>query len=106
MNRHTVIVRRPGEVDRYGDPVEGSDTQFSVEGCVLAPRASSEVRNYSDTVLSEFTLLAPAGAGITATDELIVDGQRYSVEGEPTEWSSPFEEWAPGVQVALRRVRG
>lgn len=107
MNRHDALVRRAGKVDRYGDPVDGTTvTEFVLPGCVLAPRASSEVNNYSDTVLVEFTLLAPASPAVQATDEVVVDDVTYAVDGDPSVWSSPFAGWRPGQQVALRRVRG
>jgi hypothetical protein len=104
VNRHAVTVRRSGRKDRYGDPIDA--IEFTVPGCILAPRASTEVQSYSDTVLSEYTLLAPPTADIRATDELLIDGDRYAVEGDPQQWDSPFTTWRPGMQVALRRVRG
>lgn len=106
MNRHTATIRRRGEVDRYGDPVDGTGTELTWRGVILAPRTSSEVRNYSDTVLTELTALGPAEPVVLASDELLIDGVLYAVDGDPSTWSSPFETWRAGQQVALRRVRG
>lgn len=106
MNRHTVTIRRAGEVDRYGDLIDGTGTELTWRDVIIAPRASTEVNNYSDTVLSEYTALGPVDPVVQATDELLVDGLLYQVEGEPSAWSSPFESWRPGQQVALRRKRG
>lgn len=109
MNRHTAIIRRRGEVDRYGDPVEGPaglSTELTWRGVIVAPRASSEVNNYSDTVITDYTALGPAEPAVLASDELLVDGVLYAVDGDPSVWSSPFVSWRPGQQVAIRRVRG
>jgi len=104
VNRHTVTVVRPGVVDYLGDPSPG--TEFQLDGCVLAPRGSSEVNDFSQTVLEDVTLFCPAGADVRASDLVRWNGRTYSVQGTPSVWESPFSDWTPGQQVALTRVEG
>lgn len=108
----TITVRRAGK-DRRGNPTAASTHQVS--GCFTAPAsgdsgqsASRERTDMRDTVITGHTLYAPFDADILATDEVLVPGDPkwWQVDGEVGPWRSPFSNWKPGLQVALRRVRG
>lgn len=109
----TITVRRPAGTDRYGDPLPF--TTHEIPGCIVAPstgdagQATSQERtDVRDTVITGHTVYAPYGADILAIDEVRVPGDPtwWQVEGDVANWASPFTNWQPGTQVALRRVRG
>lgn len=100
----TVTVYRPTK-DRYGDVT--SAASHTIDGCGIAPRSSSENTERRDTVVTGLTLLAPAGADLTATDEVgLPDGTRWQIDGDVSRPSSPFSGWTPGVRAALTRATG
>ena len=102
----TVTVVRPGGTDRYGDPLPAveHDERF----CVVAPRGalSSETTFQSDQIIVGWTVYAPPGADIRATDQLRVRGVLCDVTGEPALWQQPGSHRADGLQVAAQRVSG
>jgi len=101
----TATVQRPGGETRYGDKLPG--TEHTLTGCVFAPRESTELHEFRNTVIVGLTMYAPAGADIRATDTVVrSDGTRWRVEGQPGVFTSPFTGWTPGVVVALERVTG
>lgn len=110
----TVTVERddPGGHDAYGDPVDSTPTSFTVDGCAVAPRESSEVEDRGrHGVIVGLTLYAPADAGLASTDVVVIaagdpNAGRWEIDGEPAVWVSPFTGWAPGTVAALRRATG
>lgn len=100
----TVTVLRPTR-DRYGD-ITGQSSH-AIDGCGIAPRASTESTDRRDTVITGLTLMAPTGADLLATDLVqLPDGTRWEVDGDLSAPSSPFTGWSPGVHVALTRATG
>ena len=108
----TVVVRRSGTDPRSGDPLP-DPVDHDIDGCAVAPRASTEATDLGNAVIVGLTLFAPYGADITATDWVLlpggdpeVDRDWWFVDGDPGDWRSPFTDWRPGTQVALTRQRG
>lgn len=95
--------------DQYGDTVTvTSDATW--EWAILAPRSSTErVEPHSPAVITAATLYGPSRA-IDSDDLLIVsnhspamDGE-WQVDGIPGDWKSPYTEWHPGIEVAVKRA--
>lgn len=108
-NGTTVTVyRTTTTTDRYGNEVPGPWAVSSViDGCGMAPRSSSDVTDAGrQGVIVGFTLYAPHDADIGPHDRVEVDGDMFEVEGDIGRWASPFTGWAPGLEVALRKVEG
>jgi len=107
-NSETITVRRPASpaaTGPRGDPLPW--TTRTVDGCVFAPRMSTEAVDRRDTVVVGLTLYAPADADIQATDRIVrADGSVWDVDGMPGTWATPFTNWKPGLQVAVKRVTG
>jgi hypothetical protein len=115
--RRTVTGRDALNNDVYGEVA-------TVVLGAFAPGPSSEVVQGQDTVVTQPTVYLPTGTAVDAVDVIVVDpvldtsgaatydargrvvGDRYSVDGTPLTWSSPFSSWAPGVEVRLRKVTG
>jgi hypothetical protein len=110
----TITVRRPSSpaaTGPRGDPLPW--TTHTVDNCVFAPSVSTgasvstEAVDRRDTVITGLTLFAPPDADIQATDRIVrPDGTLWEVEGMPGPWVTPFTGWAPGLQVAVKRVTG
>lgn len=101
----TVKIRRPADVDGFGDPT-GPAVEHEIPGCATWPSsAGTENMDFADTVMAPVTLLAPAGSDIRATDEVILDGLVWQVDGDPEVFRSPLTG-AGLVQVHLRKVTG
>ncbi len=97
------------EVDRNGDyTVTGS---YRLPGCAIS--LASKTRAYEtetfeqDTVRALTILFAPGGSDIRSSDTITLeDGTVWHVWGLPTNFSSPFTGWQPGMQVPLRHFSG
>ena len=101
----TVTVERPGGLTRHGDRLPS--TSHKVSGCAVYPNSTAEELSQRDTVVDNWTLLAPFDADITATDIVILpNGNRYEVDGAPGGFSSPYTGWRPGQRIVLRAVSG
>lgn len=104
----TLITRTVTGRDQYGNDQYG-ETSTTVGG-VFAPGGSSELVQGQDTVISKPTVYLPAGTGVSAVDAIVVGGLRYTVDGQPADWTagSPFTGWVPQfpVVVQLQRVTG
>lgn len=101
----TVTVLRT-ERGPHGDPT-GPPVESVVEGCIVAPRRSSEDDERGEAVIVGLSLFAPFDADIKATDQIRIDDAAwrgtYDVVGEPGRWENPFTGKRPGMEVALTR---
>ena len=97
------------ERNRYGGAVTGWDSAVSAEidGCAVSPRFNPE-----DTALGRqgvivgLTVYAPPGTDVLPTDRVVVRGVEYEVDGQPGEWTNPYDSLSRGVEFALKRVDG
>jgi len=96
----TVTVVRGTGRDPYGDPKPGAATEFQVDGCLFAPGPSRELAFAAATVTSDATIYGPPAMDIRPTDRVRVNGQLYSVVGDPQDWGSA------GTVVVLRKTTG
>lgn len=97
----------PGGVDVYGDPVDSTESETTLDGCAVAPRTSTDITEPGRFgVIVGLTLYAPHGTDIRHTDLFDIDGVRYEADGEEGSWQSPYTGWAAGIEVALRRAAG
>lgn len=68
--------------DPKGDPVRGLVSTTSYH-CRLDQRATREDEINAQTVLTDKIIFLPAGAVISADDDVLIDGVTYKVEGDP-----------------------
>lgn len=105
--------RAPGGTDPYGDPVPGTETLDDIpppsgySQPFTAPRSSTDLSAPGRAgVIVGLTLYFECGYDLKHDDDVLVDGVRYRVEGEPGDWSHPKTGWQAGAEVALVRVAG
>lgn len=94
--------------EKVGEDDYGNDlfetTQTTIERCEWQPRSSSENVSARDQLVSGLMFYAPEGTDLRHTDALLLDGERYEVDGDVGRWSGVA---IPGyVETALRRVTG
>jgi hypothetical protein len=106
-------VTRTLAVDGAGNPVrdaQGNDTYVEtstdIDDATVWPRTGSENPQAGDLVITGRNLLLPPGVTVAATDQFIVAGLTYDVDGDAGDWTSPFTGWNPGTQIALTQVTG
>jgi hypothetical protein len=106
----TIVRSGPPTRDEYGNDKPGPPIEILISGCAFAPRSgtggSTELTDARDTVITGFTLYAPYGTDIRATDRIRVGGQLYEVEGLPGSFRSPFTGSTGPVVAALELVTG
>lgn len=89
----------------------------TVVGGIFAPGGSTEQTEGQQRVTDTPSALLPFGTDLSALDAIVnkpvVDaegqiaaGDWYELAGDPSEYRSPFDGWAPGLQVQLKRVAG
>jgi hypothetical protein len=112
----SVTIQRdtPGGLDQYGDPIEAdvdSPETFDLEGCAVAPRASTETTGRArEGQIIGLTLYCPPGADIVRDDRVVItEGPHvgtYEVEGDPGDWQSGLTGWGAGMTVELTAAVG
>jgi hypothetical protein len=99
----TITVVRPAALDRNGDPT-GAAVEHTVDRCLIAPTEGAENTDHADTVITEFTVYAPPGADVLATDQVrgggVLGDLVYEVVARPRAWL------AEGLVFNLRAVTG
>jgi hypothetical protein len=104
----TVNRRSRGAPDEYGNDT-WTITPQTYSGCAWwDSRYGSGTENVTarDTVSSGLTLALPYGTAVSATDQVVIAGVAYEVDGEAGHWRSPLTGSEFGTVVALRRVTG
>ncbi|MEV8637792.1 head-tail adaptor protein [Streptosporangium sp. NPDC051023] len=104
----TIVILRPtGRTrDSAGNYVPDGDREIPVPGCAAWPTGSTEQVEAQDQTTELFTVLAPYGADIRATDRVRLHGRVFTVQGEPQLWKSPLTGAAPGLEIRLERTKG
>ena len=105
FGRSVSLVRRSKSgTDAYGNDVFA--TTSTVVAGAFAPGGSTEQVQGQNVVITQPTLYLPPGTDVSAVDAIDIDGDRFEVDGTPTDWVNPFTGWNPGVEVRLKRVTG
>lgn len=92
--RHTITVIRPGRYQDHGSWYDDWDntTETEIEGCIVFPGVSTEDNDRQDAQQVAYTVIAPDGVDIVASDKLRVDldpGLDLAVYGRPKRIPSP-----------------
>jgi hypothetical protein len=99
-------------IDRNGDYQVTSS--FQLGGCAIsyasrtsAARGGGQESFERDTIRASTILFAPSDSDIRLDDTVTFpDGTTWHVWGLPTNFSSPFTGWQPGMTVPLRLLEG
>ena len=86
------------------EPVEGG----TLTGCAVAPRQTSDTgERATDGAIERLTVYCPdRGADVNPTDQLVIDGTVYDIDGFPQRWTSPYTGWEPGCVIDISRKVG
>jgi Phage head-tail joining protein len=101
----TVLRRVLAEPDEFGNDTY-TDVAASVSGVVVQPAGSTETTQFTDQVSTEITVFLPYGTDVGPMDALIINGQRYEIQGIPQQWRSPFSGHTSPLQVRASLVTG
>ena len=114
MLGETAVLRTrvPAGRDGYGNDVSAW-TDSEVPGCVVWPGfavmgsdPSKEAGGNRQTSVTGMTVFLPAGVVVSHVDRMVVRGQEWEVDADPSTWTSPWTGATPGQQIVLRRVVG
>ena len=109
MTETVTRLRATTTTNRYSDTERdwSNPDELAIDGCAVAPRDSPETPGDNrDGIIIGFTVYAPEGADVTATDRLRVRGDDYDVDGEPAVWVNPWTSVEEGVEIRTRVVNG
>lgn len=107
----SVVRIRPGQADDgYGGTTaswaDDDVDRLTIDGCLIAPLTEAElVVGGRQGVMVGWTVYAPDGVDVAASDRLDIRGTEFDVDGEPADWSGGWE-WKPGVVIHVRRGTG
>ena len=87
IGSRTINVVRTTKVDRLADAPVGSPDEHEIVGCAVLPRISTE-EGKGWVIVEGRQIIAPFGSDILATDQVEVDGETWSVDGEPGEYEN------------------
>lgn len=75
-------------------------TSLAVDNVAVADGGSLEPTEADrNAVDSDFDLIFPADAVVTAQNRVVVRGLTCEVDGRPFLWRNPFTGWTPGLVV-------
>lgn len=100
--------RAPLVDDGHGNQVPDWDAPTAdavIRGCSVQPGATDETLGGRDTTQVDYTVYAPAGVDVKATDGIEYGGDLYEVNGAVRRWSSPTGALAHSM-FELRRWEG
>ncbi len=103
----TIIRRAVTGRDRYGNDVR-EDTPVLVDGVVLgqAETSGSTEDPRNDRVTWRRTVVLPKGTDIDKADKLLIEGQRWGIEGAPAQVTEPTLGVTAGIVLTAVRVSG
>jgi hypothetical protein len=93
--RRAITVIRPGRYQDHGswyDDWDNPEAPRTITGCVIYPGVSTEDNDRQDAQKVTYTVLAPFGSDVKATDKIRVDvepGLDLAVYGRPRPVKSP-----------------
>jgi hypothetical protein len=104
-------LRLTAAADRFSGEATSADwsnpDELDIPNCAFDPGDSLEpLAAGRDAVLTKPTVYAPSGSDVTALDRLIVRGRTWQVDGDPSDYRSPFSGWRPGMVIHLKAVSG
>lgn len=88
----SITIIRPTRILDHGslwDDWSNPEPPRVVAGCVIQPGASTEENDRQDAQRVTYTVLAPEGTDILASDKVRVDGLDLAVLGRPRKITSP-----------------
>lgn len=116
--KEDVVLMRPGEVDRYGDPVGEPATLAIFTNCLVWPRVSTEVEREGTVITEGYNVWVPWGPNkgdfdvidevygalkIDAEDRVIVRGDEWQIQGTPADQRT-MKSKRLGLQMVVGRI--
>lgn len=100
INRPTVTSRDSmGVEQRTGTTTTLTQIPFWQETTTVDVQGQTMVKE-------ESYILVPNGTNVDASDQFVINGGTYRVDGQPFPLVSPFSGTAPGIQIKLEQVTG
>jgi hypothetical protein len=106
LNRSCQIVRRglSGVEDDYGNEIAGETVVSTV--CELQQDMAVEITGHEDLSRTRWRCFFPADTDIDGTDRVIIDAERYEIDGDPWSVRNPRTQQMSHVEAHLIRVSG
>jgi hypothetical protein len=108
-NQPITVRRAPFVVDRYGNTTAVRDwaaaADHVVAGCSVQPASGTEDLEDRNAVVNRWTLYAPKGSDILATDRVVHQGTVYEVSSEIRRWTGATGD-IDSTQATLEKVEG
>lgn len=101
----TIVQRIPAGQDEYGNDAF-TDQTVDIPLCVVAPANTSETFSFTEQVSDTVMVYFPAGTEVGYLDAVLINGDKYEVQGNPQSFISPFSGHDSPVQVRVSRVTG
>lgn len=100
----TVVRRTKGTPDAMGNDTwtEAAQVVPAVVGIVNG----SEQDAGRDTAVKRVPVYLPAGTTVSHIDAVVIDGERWEIDGVPTSYEHALTGWRPGVEINCKRVTG
>lgn len=94
--------------DRYGNPVYGLVDTVLPERAAFDPGGSREPVEVgrTQTVTTPKLFFPKAYPDLNETDQVVVRGEVFAIEGNPADWKSPFGSDVGGLVVELKKAEG
>lgn len=100
----TLIRRTKGTPDSFGNDT-WTEANVSVKAVVGIVNGGEQEQG-RDTSTKTCPVYLPAGTAVAHIDAVLIDGERWEIQGTPTVYQHALTGWTPGVEINCRRVTG
>lgn len=107
MIGETVVLQRWSTTgtNAYGNEI-ATFTDQVISGAVWQPGQTSEATQGAEETTADARCYLPAGTAVSPLDRIVRAGETFEVQGERSDWTSPWTSVRAPVMVRVRRVQG
>ncbi len=98
----TINYRGPGTVNAYNQVVPGPPIVVVTKG-YYRPRRSNTTVTGGETIMSDASVIVRGDVSLDDIESIVVDGVRFSVDGEPMKHWNPARAVFEYARIDLRR---
>lgn len=99
----TILRAEGDDEDEMGNPTT-TEVEIQVKGCAFAPGSSAEsTATFGGRTDTDGTVYAPSGTVFLPSDKLRIRDVLYTVDGDPQQWTNPYDNRGVGVVVNVKR---
>lgn len=92
--------------DAHGNPVESWSDPVSIGVYGIGPNTSDEPFQSGRQAVVTGKIVYLPHTEVSRLDRLVINGEEYTIQGEPAVWNEGMFDYQPGMTLTIERVEG